>query len=95
MKKKRRLFRDRLKEDMRTAEFAEAYRASELPVRLAVRIAQLREAGGLTQKDLAHRMKTRQQVVSRLERGEDINPCLETLERAARALGKHLEIVFQ
>lgn len=92
---KRRMFRDRLKEDSKDPKFAKAWEEADLPVRLAVRIAQLREARGFTQKDLAHRMKTRQQVVSRLERGEDINPRLETLERAAHALGKHLEVVFQ
>lgn len=95
MKMRRRTLRDRLKEDLKDKSFASAYEAEALPVRLAVTIARLREARHLTQKDLAHRMKTRQQVVSRLERGEDINPRLETLERAARALGKHLEVVFQ
>jgi ribosome-binding protein aMBF1 (putative translation factor) len=92
---KKRLFQDRLKEDRKNPIFAKAYEESDLPVRLAIMIAKIRERLGITQGELAKRMGTKQQVVSRLERGDDINPRLDTLEKAARAMGKHLELSFR
>ena len=47
----------------------------------------------LTQAQLAERMGTSQNAVSRLESGES-NPRLDTLVRAARALGHDLTIDF-
>jgi ribosome-binding protein aMBF1 (putative translation factor) len=94
-KQERRLFRDRLKEDLKEHSFAKAYQESDLSIRLAISIAKIRERLGLTQGQLAKRMGTKQQVVSRLEQGEEINPRLETLERAARALGKKLDFSFR
>lgn len=91
----RRAFRERLKEDLRNPVFAKAFEEADLPVRLAIMIAKIREKLGLTQGELAKRMGTKQQVVSRLESGEEINPRLDTLEKAARALGKHLELSFR
>jgi len=92
---KKRLFRDRLKEDLKNPVFAKAYEEADLPVRLAIMIAKIRERLGITQGELAKRMGTKQQVVSRLESGQEINPRLDTLEKAARALGKHLELSFR
>jgi predicted transcriptional regulator len=92
---RKRLFRDRLKEDLKSPAFAKAYEKAELPVRLAIMIAKIRQRLGITQGELAKRMGTKQQVVSRLERGDDINPRLDTLEKAARAMGKHLELSFR
>ena len=92
---KRRLFRERLKEDLKNSAFAKAYERADLSVRLAITIAKMRERMGITQGELAKRMGTKQQVVSRLESGEEINPRLDTLEKAARALGKHLELSFR
>ncbi|MHB8170082.1 MAG: helix-turn-helix domain-containing protein [Thermincolia bacterium] len=56
-------------------------------------IVKLRLAQGLSQKDLAARVGTRQSAISRLESGE-YNPSVEFLSKVAHALGKELEIKF-
>ena len=48
---------------------------------------------GLTQADLALRMGTTQNAISRLESAEH-NPHLDTLARAARAMGYSLRVEF-
>jgi transcriptional regulator with XRE-family HTH domain len=61
---------------------------------LAERVRQLREARGLTQAELAHRMGTTQPFVARLEAG-GAEPTLETLVRIARALDVQLVVDFR
>ncbi len=46
---------------------------ADLPIRLAIEIAQLREKQGLSQKELAERAGTKQQVISRIEKLEHTN----------------------
>lgn len=54
-------------------------------------LRQAREAAGLTQEELAKRLKTKKTAISRIENhAEDIK--LSTLERAATALGRRLQI---
>lgn len=66
-----------------------------LPIAAAVRAAlQLRRArriAGVTQAEVASRMRVTENVYRRLEGGEG-NPTLATLERAATALGSHFNI---
>ena len=57
-------------------------------------IIKLRIEQGLSQKELADRIKTKQSAISRLESGE-YNPSLEFLSKVANALGKELHISFQ
>ena len=50
-----------------------------------------REKAGLTQEELARRLKTKKSAISRIENhAEDIR--LSTLERTAEALGKRLQV---
>lgn len=49
------------------------------------RIAEMREKAGITQQELARRLKVRQSTVSRMER-ENANLTLVTLRKIARAL---------
>lgn len=53
-------------------------------------LAEERERLGLSQTEIAARMKTSQAALARLERG-DIDPRYTTLERFAEAVGKTLE----
>jgi len=48
---------------------------------------------GVTQKELAKRMNTKQSVISRLESGR-ANPSVAFLKKLAEALNSHLEIKF-
>ena len=61
---------------------------------LARAIIEARTKAGLTQEQLAKRMKTTQSVIARLEGGR-VNPSTETLTRIAKATGSHLKIGFE
>ena len=63
-----------------------------LGVRLALRWA--REDAGLSQSELAQRMGVSQQAYARLE-SPDANLRMETLERAARALGMTVSVELE
>lgn len=57
-------------------------------------IIKLRLEQGLSQKELADKINTKQSAISRLENGE-YNPSIEFLAKVANALGKELQISFQ
>jgi XRE family transcriptional regulator, master regulator for biofilm formation len=57
------------------------------PKRLSRMIQTLREAKGLTQRDLASKAKITAGYVALLELGVKKNPSLEVLQRIAKALG--------
>jgi ribosome-binding protein aMBF1 (putative translation factor) len=79
---------ERKKEDK---EFAEGFEQGYEQLKIGVMLRQAREAAGLTQEELAARLKTRKAAISRIENhAEDIK--LSTLEHVAAALGKHLHI---
>ena len=57
-------------------------------------IYDLRIEVGLSQRELAERMGTTQSVISRLEEGGGTRNRIDTLARAATALGRHLVLSF-
>ena len=72
-------------------EFARGFEAGYEQFKIGVVLRQAREAAGLTQEELARRLKTKKTAISRIENhAEDIK--LSTLERTATALGKRLQI---
>ena len=79
---------DRKKRDKKLAAgFDEGYEQ----FKIGVILRQAREAAGLTQDELASRLKTKKTAISRIENhAEDIK--LSTLERVAKALGKQLQV---
>jgi HTH-type transcriptional regulator / antitoxin HipB len=79
---------NRKKKDKKFAEnFDEGYEQ----FKIGVILRQARESSGLTQEELAHRLKTKKTAISRIENhAEDIK--LSTLERVAHALGKRLQV---
>ena len=72
-------------------KFAAGYDEGYEQFKVGVMLRQAREAAGLTQEELARRLKTKKTAISRIENhAEDIK--LSTLERVASPLGKHLEV---
>lgn len=73
------------------SSFAEGYDAGYEQFKVGVMLKQARETAGMTQDELARRLKTKKTAISRIENhAEDIK--LSTLERVATALGKRLEV---
>lgn len=75
----------------RDRKFAEGFDESYEQFKIGVMLRQARESAGLTQEELARRLKTKKTAISRIENhAEDIK--LSTLERVASALGKRLQV---
>ncbi|HUK56803.1 MAG TPA: helix-turn-helix domain-containing protein [Nitrospiria bacterium] len=89
---KRRLFRDRLKKGLKNPGFKRAFEAEDLPARLALRIAELRQKEGLSQADLAKRLGAKQQLIARIESLDHTNMTLSTLQKIAWALHRRLVV---
>ena len=71
--------------------FTEGFEEGYEQFKIGVILRQARESAGLTQEELALRLKTKKTAISRVENhAEDIK--LSTLERVAKALGKRLQI---
>jgi ribosome-binding protein aMBF1 (putative translation factor) len=68
-----------------------AYEEGVEDLRIAVRLAELREKLGMTQTELAAKVHTSPAVISRLERGHNVE--FKTLKKVAAALDARLEIV--
>lgn len=95
MKKKNvRTFRSRLREDLKDPEFKTHYEEERQALKLAMKIAKLREKKGLSQQQMAKLMGTSQQAVSRIESGEYEGFTLKTLEKIAEATGTKVKIEF-
>ena len=72
-------------------EFAEGFEEGYEQFKIGVVLRKAREAAGLTQEELAVRLKTQKTAISRIENhAEDIK--LSSLDRVAKALGKRLEV---
>jgi ribosome-binding protein aMBF1 (putative translation factor) len=61
---------------------------------LAQALIEARTRAGLTQEELADRMKTTQSAIARIESGKCF-PSTSTLRRFAQATGTHLKITFE
>ncbi|TAL34576.1 MAG: XRE family transcriptional regulator [Spirochaetes bacterium] len=73
------------------AEFARGYEQGFQEFRIGVLLRQEREKSGLTQEELARKIRTTKSAISRIENhSEDIK--LSTLSKVATALGKNLSI---
>ncbi|MCE5262514.1 MAG: helix-turn-helix transcriptional regulator [Deltaproteobacteria bacterium] len=95
MKKSRvRTFQSRLQEDMKDPEFTTHFQEERQALKLALKIAELRNQKGLSQKELARLMGTSQQAISRIESGEYEGFTLKTLEKIAEATGMRVKIEF-
>ena len=77
----------------RNAEYREACERLAPEFDLARTLIEARTRAGITQAELAARMKTTQSAVARLESGR-VPPSTRTLEKVARATGTRLRIHF-
>ena len=85
-------FKDYLKEELKNPEFKKAFDREEIFAELAIQIAKFRQASGLSQLDLAKRLHTTQQTVSRLESTTNRSLSLNTLIRLAEVLHRRLKV---
>lgn len=75
----------------RDPEFAEGYESGYADFKIGVLLRQAREEAGLTQEEVAGRLRTQKSAISRIENhAGDIR--LSTIARYAKALGRQLSL---
>jgi transcriptional regulator with XRE-family HTH domain len=84
-----------LEEQLRDPDFAKRFKRAGEAWDIALQLAALREKAGLSQKDLAARLKTTQQQISRLESPGYEGHSLSMLRRVARVLNARVRVVFE
>jgi ribosome-binding protein aMBF1 (putative translation factor) len=72
-------------------EFALDFEEGYANFKIGVLLRQAREAAGLTQEEIAHRLQTKKSAISRIENHAD-DVRLSTLRRYAEAVGANLHI---
>jgi ribosome-binding protein aMBF1 (putative translation factor) len=87
-------FEDLLRKELKKPGFRKHFSKARLAVEVAHQMVQLRERLGISQAELARRMKTKQQTISRLESGDYEGFTLKTLIKIAEATKTRLEIRF-
>lgn len=86
---------DKLKKKlMKNPEFKRIYEESRPEFEIARAVIRARIEKGLTQKQLAEKLNTRQSVISRVERA-NTSPSLSFLKRLAAALNTTLQVQFK
>jgi len=75
-------------------DLAEAVSRERFNANMACEILAMRTKAGLTQKQLADKIGTRQSVIARLEDADYDSHSLKMLQRIADGLGKRLAIRF-
>jgi ribosome-binding protein aMBF1 (putative translation factor) len=86
--------KDLHKRGMKDANYRKEYDALEEEFTLATTVTKARQRAGLSQAELAQRMKTTQSTIARLESGRGL-PSTRTLDRFAKATGHRLRIDFE
>jgi transcriptional regulator with XRE-family HTH domain len=83
-----------LKEQLKDSDLERRFRTAGEAWDVAIQIASLRKKSGLSQKELAKRVRTSQQQISRLESPSYEGHSLSMLRRVAEVLGAtiHVEI---
>jgi len=80
-----------LNEQLKNPVFKKYYDEYGRQLEIAYRILELRKSKGLSQKDLAEKVGTKQSNIARIESGKQ-NFSIGTLERIAKVLGCGLKI---
>lgn len=79
------------KELLKDKEFAKEYESLATRYELISKMIEARLKKGITQKELAKRVGTKQSAIARLETG-NINPSVDFLEKVVGAMGYKLQI---
>lgn len=79
---------------LKNPEFRKLYEESRLEYEISRAIIRARIEKGLTQKQLAAKLNTKQSVISRVE-GANTTPSLSFLKRLAVALDTTLQVQFK
>jgi len=80
-----------LQERMQDSEFRRYYEYENIIQNIALRIAKIRQELGISQADLAKKLGTKQQVISRIEGGNQ-NLSVQMLLKISEALGAKINI---
>lgn len=75
----------------RDPEFAENYEVGYADFKIGVVLRQARESAGLTQEEVAKKLRTKKSAISRIENHAD-DVRLSTIRRYADAVGANLQI---
>ncbi len=92
---KRTNFDTYLDEQLKDPEFAARFENAGDAWDVAVQLAALRQKAGLSQKELARRLNTSQQQISRLESPAYEGHSLANLRRVAEALNARVRVTFE
>src|SRR5438270_11935078 len=84
-----------LEEQLKDPVFAERFERAGEAWDIALQLAALREKAGLSQKELARKLRTTQQQISRLESPGYESHSLSMLRRVARVLNAHVRVTFE
>ncbi len=84
-----------LEKQLKDPAFALRFEQAGAAWDVALQIAALREKAGLTQKELAKRLKVSQQQISRLESPAYEGHSLSTLRRVAGVLNANVRVLFE
>ena len=84
-----------LDEQLKDPGFAERFAHAGEAWDVALQLAELRQKAGLSQKQLALRLRTSQQQISRLESPAYEGHSLAMLRRVARTLGADVKVTFE
>ena len=84
-----------LGEQMRDPDFAARFKRAGEAWDVALQLAALRQQAGLSQKELARKLKTSQQQVSRLESPDYEGHSLSMLRRVAKVLNARVRVVIE
>lgn len=79
---------------LKDPKYKAEYESLDEEFQLARTLIEARARAGLSQTQLAQRMKTSQSYVARIESGK-VRPSTEALERFAHATGSRLRILFE
>jgi transcriptional regulator with XRE-family HTH domain len=84
-----------LEEQLQDREFAEVFNKAGKSWDVALQLADLRKKSGLSQKELARRVGTSQQQISRLESPSYEGHSLSMIRRVAEALGAGVRLKIE